>query len=170
MAKAKGNNTAIYIGIVIVVIALIAIFALSNSAPQAPSAATTTASNFTPVTLNVTTTIVENITTATGPNLATCNGFNVSISQAYYQVIGTCNWRSGLMNVTVFGGSFQEATLQIVEENSTTSPYTLGVSAQPCTSISNVTYVPGGNYKISFQTSTAASAGSCGNATVRLSK
>lgn len=167
MAKAKNNNI-IYIGIVIVVIALVAILALSSSAPQAP-AATTTAASLTTATLNVTTTIVKNITTATGPNLATCNGFNISISKEYYQVVGSCNWRAGLMNVTVFGGSFQSATLQIVEQNTTTNPYTLSSTVQPCTLSSNVTYVPGGNYKVSFQTG-LSSGGSCGNATMRLSK
>ncbi|MDE1873632.1 MAG: hypothetical protein KGI04_00745 [Candidatus Micrarchaeota archaeon] len=170
MAKAKNinNNTAIGIGIVIVIVALVAIFAFSG-APQTPQQVTTTASNLSTITINVTTTVVQNITTATGPNLATCNGFNVSISQGYHQVVGTCNWRAGLMNVSVFGGSFQSATLQIVEENTSSSPYTFGATTQPCSLSSNVTYVPGGNYQISFQTS-AATAGGCGNATLRLSK
>ena len=170
MAKAKNinNNTAIGIGIVIVIVALVAIFALRGGAPQTPQQVTTTASNLSTITVNITTTVVENLTTATGPNLATCNGFNVSISQGYHQVIGTCNWRGGLMNVSVFGGGFQSATLQIVEENTSSSPYTFGATTQPCSLSSNVTYVPGGNYKVSFQTSMAS--GSCGNATVRLSK
>ncbi|MDE1854834.1 MAG: hypothetical protein KGH57_00730 [Candidatus Micrarchaeota archaeon] len=166
-AQSKKQNMLIYIGIAVVVIVLVAVIALNL--PPAPTAATTTAANLTTVSVApITTTIVKNITTATGPNLATCNGYNVSISQPNYEIVGSCNWRGGLMNITLFGGSFQSVTLELVQQNTTLAPHNISTSAGSCAKVSGPVYVYLGNYKVVFRSSTLPE-GSCGNATVRMS-
>ena len=162
------NNTVIYIGIAVVIIAIIAILALGGINSM-PSGVTTINKNLTTVTVQpITTTIVPNLTVAAGPNLASCNGYNVSISKAYSEVVGTCNWRGGLLNITAFGGSFQSATLQMVQQNVTLAPYNVSTTAGSCANNAGVVYVPVGNYKVTFQTSLTPQ-GSCGAAKVRLS-
>ena len=171
MASGKpkmNNSTIIYIGIIIVV-AAIAVILLTGGIPAAPIATTTISNNLTTVTVApVPTTIVTNLTVATGPNLASCNGYNVSISTPAHEVVGSCNWRGGLMNVSIFGGGFKSATLQMVQQNVTNAPYNVSTSAGSCSPVAGVVYVPVGNYKVAFATS-AVPQGTCGNATVRIS-
>lgn len=161
------NSTIIYVGIIIVVVAIAAIL-LTGKSYSAPTT-TTISHNLTTVTVApIPTTIVPNLTVATGPNLASCNGYNVSISTANRQVVGSCNWISGLMNITVYGGSFQNAVLKLVQQNITSAPYNVSTTAASCRAVSGVVYIPGGNYKVTLQTS-AVPQGACGSATVRLS-
>ena len=151
-----------------VVVALVALLALSGT-PVGPAATTSTVANFTTTSVApITTTIVSNLTMATGPNLASCNGYNVSISQPNYEIVGSCNWRGGLMNITVFGGSFRSVSLELIQENTTLAPHNISTSAYSCEKATGVVYVYLGNYKVIFNSSPIAQ-GSCGSATVRIS-
>ncbi len=158
-----------YIAGALVIIIVAALIILSGFTLQ-PSAPTTIPKNLTTVTIsNITTTIVHNITTATGPNLASCNGYNYSISQSYYSAVGSCNWRGGLVNVTLYGGSFNNVVIQIVEQNVTTTPFNTSISGVPCSQHSpEVTYMPPGNYKVTFSAGSSYTT-SCGSATMRIS-
>jgi hypothetical protein len=168
VAKTNKNNTLIYIGIAVVVVALVALLVL-GSIHMGPAATTSTGANFTTASVApITTTIISNITMATGPNLASCNGYNVSISQPNYEIVGSCNWRGGLMNITVFGGSFQSVSLELIQENTTLAPHNISTPAYSCKKVTGVVYVYLGNYKVIFNSSPIAQ-GSCGSATVRFS-
>ena len=163
------DKNMMYLAGALVIIIVAALIIFSGFVLQ-PSGSTTVPQTLTTVSLPVTTTVVQNITTATGPNLASCNGYNYSISQAYYGVIGSCNWRGGLVNVTLFGGGFGASTIQIVEQNVTTTPFNTSISGVPCSQHSpEVVYMPPGNYKVSFSVG-APYTTSCGSATMRISK
>ncbi len=165
--RAKRTNSLIYIGVVVVIL-IAAVVILSMGGGSSPAKQTTTTNNLTTMTIaGITTTIVYNLTTATGPNLASCDGYSSSISSSYYRIKGACNWIGGLINVTVFGGSFSGTTLEIVQHNTTSAPFNTSISANACTAGGKVFYMPIGNYNVSFTTG-PASGGSCGNATVRL--
>lgn len=164
------RNDLMYVAGAIVIVIIAALIVLSGLGSQQPAAITTVAQNVTSTVPNVTTTIVKNITTATGPNLATCNGYNYSISEAFYSVVGSCNWRGGLMNASIFGGSFDGATLDLIEQNVTTTPFNESISADACMqSSSGAVYVPVGNYKVVFSVGGPA-ASSCGSTTMRLGR
>jgi len=168
----KSNNNVLYVGVIVAVILILFVAAaVGLLSPKGPIGPTTTQNpNLTTIAVqNLTTTIVSNLTMAIGPNLASCNGYNYSIPNAYYEVIGSCNWRGGLLNVTFYGGAYNHATFSIIQQNVTTAPFNFTTSVNYCTPKSGVTYVPPGNYKVLFATSSPYSS-SCGRATLRLSK
>ncbi|MCL5238949.1 MAG: hypothetical protein M1286_00530 [Candidatus Marsarchaeota archaeon] len=164
---ANNKNMLAYVG-VLAVILVIAIVLLVAGGGRSPGSQTTTANNLTTMTIaGLTTTIVSNLTTATGPNLASCNGYGVSISQAYHRVVGSCSWTGGLVNVSLYGGAFQGTHLEIVQLNTTTTPFNESISAPQCASGGKVFNLPIGSYNVSFTTG-IASGGGCGNATMRM--
>ena len=114
-----------------------------------------------------TTSIVTTVPIVTGPNLASCNGYYYSITQADQSAGSSCGWTGGLMNVSLYGGSFQYTNLTLTQQNTTTTPFTLTLLGISCQTQSGVYYVPIGNYRIFFAT-VSQSASNCGDATARI--
>lgn len=176
MAK-KTNMLPLAAGAAIVIVLLIAASVLFNpgqSNGSTTTAVTTITGPTTQTVSSITTTIVSNQTTATGPNLASCNGYNYSISQAGFSYVVTCNWRGSagqaFMNATLWGGSYNNVVLTLVQQNVTTAPFNRTFTADPCaTSSTSGIYVPAGNYKLTFMTGSSAACTPAGPASVRIS-
>lgn len=174
MAKKKQDTNMLVAALVVVAIIVVGAFLLTRPGSKATATTTITTiptKNLTSTTVaSLTTTIVKNLTTAIGPNLAGCNGFNYSTSTPSQSTVGSCGWRGGLMNVSIFGGPFTSTSLTLVQQNVTTAPFNATFAGTSCALRSNVFYVAGGNYKVTFATGFATLGVSCGPAYVRLSK
>jgi hypothetical protein len=146
---AKNENTKMLIGVAVVVVVVVigAFFLLNQQSSTLTSTILTTipTQNLTSTAVtSLITTIVINQTTATGQNLASCNGYNYSISTSNQNSVGSCNWRAGLMNVSIFGGSFTNTSLTLVQQNVTSAPYNATFSGSACSTKSGVFRVTGG--------------------------
>jgi hypothetical protein len=165
-----GNNVILLLVIIGLVIMILSAAYLVYFFPNTMATTTVPNNNLTTMTVtSLVTTVVTNLTTATGPNLASCNGYESSMPSPYYRVIGSCNWRGGLMNVSLSGGSLSGVTLDLVQLNVTNAPFNSSYAADPCSTRSGIFYIPLGNYQVSLTTG-ASFLGTCGNATVRLTK
>jgi hypothetical protein len=114
----------------------------------------------------------SNQSNATIPNFPSCNGFNLTVSEMGMMRSGSCVWLGGLMNVTIYGGIFRNATLLFSQINST-EPFMANYSGTQCLSNSSAKYIPLGNYNITLSAGSQAVVqigNDCGNATIRLSK
>jgi hypothetical protein len=177
MKKENTNkgNTGMMIAVIVIVAAVVilgAFFLLNQQSSQMSTTSPTTIStpNLTSTAVtSLITTIVKNQSTATGPNMASCNGYNYSMSIPNQDSVGSCNWRGGLMNVSIFGGQFASTSLTIVQQNVTTAPYNATFAGATCNTKSGVFFIPIGNYKVTFSTGSQVVGSSCGDATVRLS-
>jgi hypothetical protein len=172
----KKEDTKMMAAVVVILAAIVILGFLFLSNQQSSPISTTTLPTTVPtknltttVVASLTTTILKNLTTAIGPNLASCNGYNYSISASGQAVVGSCGWRGGLMNVSIFGGQFTTTSMIMVQQNTTNAPYNATFAGATCTTKSGVFYVPIGNYKVTFTTGPQAVGSSCGGATVRLS-
>lgn len=179
---AKNNNMMIIGGIVIVVIVIIAAALLLTGSSGPAPVTTTVATTVIPTTVASSTTTapativstISNYTTLVGPNLATCNGYNVSVNKTYATSDGTCGWRASAgqnyLSIGVYGGGYNNVEVTLLQENATSTPFTFNFAGTNCTSTtSNSTFVPTGNYKVSFYVGGAIIGSKCGPATMRIS-
>lgn len=175
MTKSK-NNTTLMVGIAIIVVLVAALAIAYSFTNYTPPAITTTTSlaavtSTVPPTTSIATTTVNNVSTAGAPNFVACDGFNFSTAGSGSSMMGYCNWAGGLLNVTLYGGNFDNVAVHFNQVNTTSQPFLANYYAQPCTLNSTFGYAPRGNYDIVFTTgSVSRIGGTCGNATVRLEK
>ncbi len=179
-----GNNNMMIIGAIVVIVVIVIIAALLLSTPSTTTTASTVSvaptslvTTSTPVVTtatipSITTTIVANQTVAVAPNLVPCNGYNFSVSQPN-QVItsGSCVWtplrNQDDLTVTIGGGAYSGVSLALVQQNVTSAPANMSVSAASCATGVQTQYMPPGNYKLTFTTG-AVNSTSCGAATFRI--